>query len=98
MLHARWLSTSFLTRHWGVILATVVLLLIYMTNRYQCVTEMETIQRLEKELQIVKSERIRAKSDYMSSIREESLLNLLHERGINIVVREQPPYTLEMDD
>ncbi|MDE7136369.1 MAG: hypothetical protein K2N91_07030 [Muribaculaceae bacterium] len=31
---ARWLSTRFFSRHWGAILAFVLLVMVYITNRY----------------------------------------------------------------
>ena len=43
-VRGRWLSTRFFSRNWGIILALVVLVMIYITNRYQCLTAMENIQ------------------------------------------------------
>lgn len=98
LLHGRWLSTSFLSKHWGLILSFVILIMIYITNRYQCITTIETIDALKNELQIVKSERIRVKSEYMSSIREAAMKERLSRLGIRLGVREQPPFRLEIPD
>lgn len=51
----------------------MVAILIYITNRYQCLTRMEDIRKLEQELEIVETERIRERSTYMSRIRESSM-------------------------
>lgn len=48
-MRGRWLSTHFFSRNWGIILALVILVMIYITNRYQCLTAMENIQKLNKE-------------------------------------------------
>lgn len=96
VLHGRWLSTNFLSRHWGLILAFVILIMIYITNRYQCITTIETIDSLKTELQVVKSERIRVKSEYMSNIREAAMKERLARLGIKLSVREQPPFQLEI--
>lgn len=96
VLHGRWLSTSFLSRHWGLILSFVILIMIYITNRYQCITTIETIDALKQELQVVKSERIRVKSEYMSAIREAAMKERLSRLGIRLSVREQPPFRLEL--
>lgn len=98
LLHGRWLSTNFLSRHWGLILSFVILLMIYITNRYQCITTIETIDELKTELQVVKSERIRVKSEYMSAIREAAMKERLARLGIRLGVREQPPFLLEIPE
>lgn len=93
-LSGGWLSTRFFSRHWGIILAIVVLVMIYITNRYQCITAMENIQKLNKELEVVKSERIRQKSVYMNSIRERTMQQIISDAGLDLTHRDQPPYKL----
>ena len=72
-LHGRILSIDFFRRNWLVVLAAVIMLMVYITNRYTCQTQMETIRTLERELEVAKTERIRAKSNYMSRILESSM-------------------------
>jgi hypothetical protein len=96
-LHGRWLSTRFFGRHWGAILALVVMVLIYITNRYQCLTAMENIQKLEKELMVVKTDRIREKSTYMSNVRESAMKQRIDGLGLNLEISERPPYKLTLD-
>ncbi|MDE6755881.1 MAG: hypothetical protein K2J66_01925 [Muribaculaceae bacterium] len=91
-----WLSTRFFSRNWGIILALVILVMIYITNRYQCLTAMENIQKLNKELEVVKSERIRQKSAYMNAIREKTMLKSIHDAGLDLTHRDQPPYKLHI--
>lgn len=93
-LKGGWLSTRFFSRHWGIILALVVLVMIYITNRYQCITAMENIQKLTRELEVVKSERIRQKSVYMNSIRERTMQQIISDAGLDLTHRDQPPYKL----
>lgn len=98
IVQAQWLSTKFFSRHWGIILAFVLLVLVYITNRYQCITAMETIQSLEKELQIVRSERVRERSEYMSATREAEMQKLVRQSGLNLEIREQPPFILQVNE
>lgn len=91
-----WLSTRFFSRNWGIILALVILVMIYITNRYQCLTAMENIQKLNKELEVVKSERIRQKSAYMNAIREKTMLKSIRDAGLDLTHRDQPPYKLHI--
>ncbi|MDE6199436.1 MAG: hypothetical protein K2G06_06300 [Muribaculaceae bacterium] len=95
-VRGRWLSTRFFSRHWGIILALLVLVMIYITNRYQCLTAMENIQKLNKELEVVKSERIRQKSAYMNAIREKTMQQSIREAGLDLTHRDQPPYKLRI--
>ena len=93
-LHGRILSVDFFRRNWLVVLGVVVMLMVYMTNRYTCQTQMEKIQKLEKELEVAKTERVRAKSAYMSRIRESSMQHLVDSLHLGITVQDQPPYSL----
>ncbi len=72
----------------------VVMLMVYITNRYTCQTQMERIRTLERELEVAKTERVRAKSAYMSKIRESSIQEMVDSLGLGITVQEQPPYRL----
>lgn len=96
-LHGRWLSTNFFGRHGKVILAVVVMLIFYIGHRYKCQTKMETIQKLEKELVVVKTERIREKSNYMSNIRESSMTKRMSELGLDLKIRECPPFKIDIN-
>lgn len=67
--------------------------MVYITNRYQCLTRMEEIRKLEHELEIVQTERIRERSEYMSRIRESSM-ELVDTMHLNLRVQDKPPYRL----
>mgnify|MGYP000840995272 FL=1 len=68
--------------------------MVYITNRYQCLTRMEEIRKLEHELEIVQTERIRERSEYMSRIRESSMQELVDTMHLNLRVQDKPPYRL----
>lgn len=94
-LHGRVLSIDFFRRYWMVELAAVVMLMVYITNRYTCQTQMETIRTLQRDLEVARTERIRAKSVYMSRIRESSMQHLIDSLQLGITVQEQPPYRVK---
>lgn len=96
-LHGRVLSMDFFRRHWLAVLGIVAMLMIYITNRYTCQTQMETIQRLERELEVAKTERIREKSAYMSRIRESKMQQKVDSLRLNLTVQEQPPFRITQD-
>lgn len=94
-LHGRVLSTDFFRRYWWIVLGSAAMLMIYITNRYTCQTQMETIRSLQKDLEVAKTERVRAKSIYMSRIRESSMQHMVDSLGLGLTIQEQPPYRLE---
>lgn len=96
-LHGRVLSTDFFRRYWWIVLGSVVMLMIYITNRYTCQTQMETIRDLQKELEVAKTERVRAKSAYMSRIRESQMQHMVDSLGLGLTIQDKPPYNLTPD-
>lgn len=93
-LHGRILSADFFARHWLKVLVAIVMILVYITNKYQCLTKMETIRALEQELEIVETERVRVRGEYMSRIRESSMTNLVDSMHLDLKIQEQPPFKL----
>ena len=93
-LNGRVLSSDFFLRHWKAVLTLVVMVLIYITNRYQCLTRMEEIRKLEQTLEVVETERIRERSTYMSRIRESSMQELVDTMHLHLKIQDRPPYKL----
>lgn len=90
------LSSDMLIRNAGNILLVVIMILVYITNRYECLTSMEEIRRLNRELEIVETERVRVRSLYMSRIRESSMQQLVDTMHLNLKVQERPPYKIPL--
>lgn len=95
-INGRMLSLDFFSRHWLWVLMVVVMLMIYITSRYTCQTQMEDIQRLTRELEVAKTERVREKSIYMSRIRESQMQRMVDSMRLGLTVQEQPPYRLSL--
>lgn len=93
-LHGRLISTDFFAKHWLKVLIAIVMILIYITNKYQCLTKMETIRSLEQELEIVETERVRVRGEYMSLIRESSMQHLVDSLHLGLQVQERPPFKI----
>lgn len=94
MMKGRFLSSDFFLRHWMSVFLIMGAVLIYITNRYQCLTKMEEIRKLEQELEVVETERIRERSTYMSRIRESSMQEMVDTMHLHLKIQEQPPYRL----
>lgn len=89
------ITSDFFSRHWIKVLMLVILVMVYISNKYQCMTQMETIDKLSRQLDVVESERIRERSEYMSRIRESSMRELTDSLHPGLAVQEQPAYRLD---
>ncbi len=89
------LSGAFFTRYWLQIFLVLAMVLIYITNRYSCQRSMEQINRLNNRLEVVRTESIRIRGEYMSRIRESSMQRSVEEAGLDLAVQPQPPYRIE---
>lgn len=97
VIHGRWLSSRFFRRNWGGILAIMIMLIVYIAARYQCLAAMEQIQSLEKELKAVRSEEIRQKALYLKQTRETVITQRAHQRGLDLEMRHQPPFHISLN-
>lgn len=98
VIHGKIISLDFFSRHWIGVAIGVVLLVWYITNKYECRTSMERVQALEKQLDIVKGDYINEHSTYMSCIREASLEKLAKDNKLDLRVQDEPPYKLTYDN
>lgn len=94
VLYGRFLSVDFFSRHWKAVALGMLMVMAYITNRYQCLTRMEEIRRLEQQLEVVETERIRERSTYMSRIRESAMQELVDTMHLHLKIQDQPPFKL----
>ncbi|MDD5839320.1 MAG: FtsL-like putative cell division protein [Muribaculaceae bacterium] len=88
------IRVDFFLRYWLQLLILLVLVMVFITSKYQRMTKMEEIRRLENELMIMRTERVRERSTYMSRIRESAMQRLADSIRPGLTVQEQPPYEL----
>lgn len=88
------ITLDFFRRHALKLLLLLLLILIYISTQYQSKTYREDIKRLESELLIVRSERIRESIDYNSRTRESAMQQLADSILPGLAVQEQPPFSL----
>lgn len=92
--HGRVISSHFFRRYLFQTVFIVSLLLVYIANRYDCVTGMETISRLSNECQMVKTELQSERSKYMTSVRESAIQQKADSLQLDLSIQKQPPYKL----
>ena len=94
LIHGQFMSSDFFARHWLPVLVTVVLIMTYIASKYICQTRMEQINKLTKELEIVKAERVRVRSLYMGRTSESAMQHLVDSVIPGLAVQERPPYKI----
>ncbi len=87
-------SSDFFARHWLPVLVILILLMVNITGKYVCQTRMEQINKLNRELEIVKAESVRVRSLYMGRTCESSMQQLVDSMHLGLNVAERPPYKL----
>lgn len=92
------ISSDFFYRHKFKLFIMLVLVMFYISTKYQCQTGMETIRDLKAKLDVVKTESIRERSTYMSRIRESSMTRMADSIQPGLAVQTQPPYVITVDD
>ena len=90
-------NSDFFFRHKLKIFVLLVLMMLYISTKYECMTGMESIRKLETKLEVIKTERIREKSFYMSRIRESSMTQIADSVRPGLCVQQQPPYHLILE-
>ena len=94
IIHGRLFSLDFFAKHALKIILLMLMLIVYISNKYQCQTKIETIIKLENEVEIMKTESVREKSIYMGQSRESVVKAMSDSLGLNLDPSTQPPYQL----
>lgn len=93
--HGRVLSSDIFTRHWLFITTVMVVIVLYITDKYENQTSMEEIRRLNAQLEIAKTECVRERSTFMSRTRESSMQHLVDSLALGLNVQDRPPFNLK---
>lgn len=93
-VYGRLLSLEFFRRHWLGVFMCVLLIMIYISNKYSFQTRIESVNALRSELGVIRTEFIRERSVYMSEIRESAMRQRLDSIGLNLTYQVQPPFQL----
>lgn len=90
----RSMSLTFFKHNGWLILLAMAAVIWLISQRYSNQSRMEQIKALEKELRRAESQKLDAKAEYMSLIRESEMRRLMQDKGLNLDYQERPPYTL----
>jgi hypothetical protein len=97
-LHGELLTLDLFLKHWIRIFLFVAMIIIFISSKYECQTCMEEIKTLKRDLEIVETECVRVKGEYMSRVRESYMSHLVDSMRLNLKVQEQPPFKLTYEE
>lgn len=97
-LHGELLTLDLFLKHWIRIFLFVAMIIIFISSKYECQTCMEEIKTLKRDLEIVETECVRVKGEYMSRVRESYMAHLVDSMRLNLKVQEQPPFKLTYEE
>ena len=86
------LKEDFIVRHTKMIVLVVVLIFIFIGNRYVCMQRLREIDRLQQQLRDVRFEALSISSEGNS--RQSQIELLIEEQGIELEAAKNPPYEL----
>lgn len=90
------LSVEFFKKNYIYILAAVVMLLMYISNKYTCQNYQSEVIQLKKDLNKANTEWVNSSAKYNSMIRESQMKAIVDTMRIDLTAPEQPPYNLDM--
>ena len=88
------LKEDFIIRHTRLIVLVVVMLFIFISNRYTCLLKLRQIDRLQRELRDVKYESLEVSGQLTGSNRLSQIELLVKEKGLDIETAQTPPYII----
>ena len=94
IIRGQLLTVEFFARHWLKIAVSMVMILVYISNKYQCQTSMVLIKKYERELEIVKNQSVTERGRYMGKTRESSMQELVDSLHLDLRKQEQPPFKI----
>lgn len=90
------IPSNWFLKHFASVVIVVVLAMTYISVRFDCVTAMETVQSLTRQLEVTRTEVQRERSLYMSSTCESSMQRMVDSLGLGLSVQERPPYKISL--
>lgn len=94
-MHGRlFFSYDFFSRYWFYVVLITVLIVAYISMKYDTQNKMNELQRLEIDLNNAKTDCVEASARYNSRIRESQMVDMVDTLHIDLSAPDQPPYRL----
>lgn len=95
ILHGRALSSDFLVAHRRSIGMLIVVILINISNRYDCQQKLTEISKLKREITDLRYEALTLSAQLMGASRQSEVERLVKEKGLDLEIATTPPYKLK---
>ena len=92
--YGRFMTSKLFKRYFFAVLLGVVLVMMSISVRYDCVTGMETISSLRTRLEVVRTELQRERSTYMSATRESAMQARVDSLRPGLGIQQRPPFKI----
>lgn len=89
------INIDFFLRNWLIVLLVVGLVIFYISGKYMVQTNRAEIKKLEHRLEVVETECIRTRENYMSRIRESNLIEMVDTAHLYLRVQDKKPYKMK---
>lgn len=97
LMRGQIITSDFFVNNAVALAFSVLVLLGYISSKYEMQTRMESLRRYTNELETVKAERVRARSLYMGRIRESAMQELVDSLNLGLHVQDRPPYEIAIE-
>lgn len=90
-------SSRFFKRHFFATAFAVLASVAFIAARFECATNQNTIHSLERQLNIIRTEKQRERSLYMTLTRESAMLHLVDSLKLGLTVPDARPQVLVLE-
>lgn len=95
LFQGRIVSNDILFKQWKKIGICIILVFVYISNRYTCQQKIAEIGNLQKQLVDIRYEALTLSSRLMGSSRQSQVKELVKNKKLQLEESKQPPYKLE---
>lgn len=89
------LTEGFFLKNTHFLFVIIVIVALYISNRYSCISKMAEIQTLERELKDVKYESQTISTELIGISRESQIQKLVNDNGLDMKIPHDPIYKIE---
>lgn len=89
------LTEDFFLKNTRFMLVIFILIVLYISNRYSCISKMSEIESLRRELKDAKYESVTISSELIGVSRQSQVQSLLDKNGVHLLAPEEPTYEIK---
>lgn len=95
ILTGRLISSRFFKRYFFKTGLFLIICVGFIALRFDCITSMERIKNLNREIDVMRTYKQRERSRYMTLTRESTMQHMVDSLGLGLSVPEQYPYRVK---